>query len=200
MIRLDTIERAVAEEFRLSPTVLRSARRDRDVVTARHVCWFIAHQAGRSLSWLADRYRNDHTTVGDAIRKITCRIETSAQLNDIVVRLRGALLDQPPTKSAGPGELMPLATRIDSELTRISADLRTIGIGARLPAAAEVPPVFATPRQLQVGNLSTAARSDRQQTRACLSCSKPFSSQGAHNRMCPSCRAEGPDLVSAYGG
>lgn len=36
----------------------------------------------------------------------------------------------------------------------------------------------------------------RPKTRSCLTCGRPFDSEGAHNRMCPQCRAHSSALAT----
>ena len=37
-------------------------------------------------------------------------------------------------------------------------------------------------------------REARETERPCITCRAPFMSEGAHNRMCPSCRERGPSI------
>lgn len=88
-VSLESIVAAVAEQFGLTVPELRSARRDKQAVTARQVAMFVARQyANAGLTRIgAALGGRDHATVKRSLARITRLIEQDASLAQVVQQL-----------------------------------------------------------------------------------------------------------------
>ncbi|MGE0232837.1 MAG: chromosomal replication initiator protein DnaA [Flavobacteriaceae bacterium] len=94
-VRIENIQRAVAQHFRLSRQDLISSRRTQAVVRPRQIAMYLAKQMTlRSLPEIGKRFGNrDHTTVLHAVRKIEGLIAQSDDLAREVAELRRLIQD-----------------------------------------------------------------------------------------------------------
>lgn len=94
-VRIESIQRAVAQHFNLSRQDLISSRRTQAVVRPRQIAMYLAKQMTlRSLPEIGKRFGNrDHTTVLHAVRKIEGLLADSAELAREVSDLRRLIQD-----------------------------------------------------------------------------------------------------------
>jgi chromosomal replication initiator protein len=86
---VDLIIEAVATAFAIAPRVIRSGRRDKSAVIARHCAMWLSRQMTRhSYPTIARAMGNlDHTTVMHGVRRIGQRIDEDAPFAELVVGL-----------------------------------------------------------------------------------------------------------------
>lgn len=156
---INVVQRAVARRFGVRIMDLRSQRRDRCVVRARHAAMFLCRELTPfSLPVIGRHFgRRDHTTVMYACREVERRRKESPEIDRAISRLSAELtsdLDAQREKMmAGPAgpqeraqaldELAPLLSRREAllaELELVDARIDEIGqstFGAAPPAEAE---------------------------------------------------------------
>ncbi|MGE0846236.1 MAG: helix-turn-helix domain-containing protein, partial [Flavobacteriaceae bacterium] len=94
-VKIESIQRAVAQHYRLSRQDLISARRTQAIVRPRQIAMYLAKQMTlRSLPEIGRRFGNrDHTTVLHAVRKIESLLAENDEMAREVADLRRLIQD-----------------------------------------------------------------------------------------------------------
>lgn len=225
-IRLKTIIQAVCAEFEVDRAAMIGRRRLAGLVLARHVAAYLCLELTEaSLGAVALALgRADHSTILHARRRIAGLLESAPDVRIRVERLRARLRqpDSAPVLEAEAqlerlmeqaldtvrralrrdpvGTLADLAARFgDAPRLAIAPLPETVQPGGVLGGMGAVPAgaaaaAFQSPARPQVRPPRKPAK-----RRACLSCGGDFVSEGAHHRVCDSCKS-GPDWRHGGGG
>jgi len=89
-INIDVILKAVAEEYHLSPNDLRGKKRNKNIVTPRHIAMYLAKEITEySTTEIGQDFGGrDHSTVITACRKIEAQVQTDPGMYSILETLK----------------------------------------------------------------------------------------------------------------
>lgn len=95
VLRIRTIQHAVARRFNIAAIELSSRRRTKAVVQPRQVAMFLAKDLTlASYPEIGRKFCKDHTTVLHAVRRIAARIDREPEFSAFVESLRASLREQ----------------------------------------------------------------------------------------------------------
>ncbi len=87
-LSVDRVARAVAQVLALKVEDLRSARRSRDLSSARAMAGYVGRELGRiSLSRMAEHFRRDRSTLVRDVQRLEERLDQTSELRNTVVAI-----------------------------------------------------------------------------------------------------------------